>query len=138
LFNSRRSFLVLRGGGVPVRSGGGSAPRRTFTNANEKPREYTTPNLGFDPGMLMGKTYSHHDHPDRPASVYIAEVPPIVVDERVTACDGGGGSLGHPRIFINLDPSTPDDPTPCGYCGLRFVQKSHVPPGHPLLDNYKE
>jgi len=35
----------------------------------------------------------------------------------------GGGPLGHPRVFINLDPTTPEKAVPCGYCGLRFIQK---------------
>ena len=39
------------------------------------------------------------------------------------SCDGGGGALGHPRVYINLDP---DGPQTCGYCGLRFVlDKDH-------------
>eukprot|EP01125_Pyxidicula_operculata_P005681 TRINITY_DN1994_c0_g1_i1.p1 TRINITY_DN1994_c0_g1~~TRINITY_DN1994_c0_g1_i1.p1 ORF type:complete len:136 (+),score=26.15 TRINITY_DN1994_c0_g1_i1:18-425(+) len=110
---------------------------RLFSNRRDV-REFTKPNLGFDPGLLEGKGYNRHDHPDRPASAYIHQVPPVVVDERVTVCDGGGGSLGHPRVFINLDKSTPEDPCICGYCGLGFVQKSHVPEGHPLLKNERE
>lgn len=38
--------------------------------------------------------------------------------ERVASCDGGGGPLGHPKIFINVDKP---EITPCGYCGLPFV-----------------
>ena len=38
--------------------------------------------------------------------------------ERVAVCDGGGGPLGHPKIFINVDKP---EITPCGYCGLPFV-----------------
>lgn len=37
---------------------------------------------------------------------------------RVVSCDGGGGPLGHPKIFINTD--KPEIAT-CGYCGLPFV-----------------
>lgn len=40
------------------------------------------------------------------------------VKERTVKCDGGGGPLGHPRIFINVD-------RPqicwCTYCGLPYV-----------------
>eukprot|EP01116_Phalansterium_solitarium_P007226 TRINITY_DN19771_c0_g1_i1.p1 TRINITY_DN19771_c0_g1~~TRINITY_DN19771_c0_g1_i1.p1 ORF type:complete len:141 (-),score=19.42 TRINITY_DN19771_c0_g1_i1:374-796(-) len=50
----------------------------------------------------------------------IAQVPPIEVDGRRAACDGGGGPLGHPKVYINLD--KPGAHT-CGYCGLRFVQR---------------
>lgn len=38
--------------------------------------------------------------------------------ERVASCDGGGGPLGHPKIFINTD--KPEIAT-CGYCGVPFV-----------------
>lgn len=33
----------------------------------------------------------------------IAEVPPIEVHGSVARCDGGGGALGHPAVFINLN-----------------------------------
>lgn len=39
-------------------------------------------------------------------------------EKRVTSCDGGGGPLGHPRIFINLDKPQVHG---CTYCGLPFV-----------------
>ncbi|GAB0091822.1 NADH dehydrogenase [Sergentomyia squamirostris] len=52
----------------------------------------------------------------------IDEVPPTECAERVVACDGGGGPLGHPKIFINLDKPGAHA---CGYCGLRFVKKDH-------------
>ena len=64
----------------------------------------------------------------------IAEVPPIRVNKRVVgvspplsllsadcpqvACDGGGGALGHPKVYINLDGG---EPVACIYCGLRYV-----------------
>eukprot|EP00741_Cyanophora_paradoxa_P022377 tig00021462_g21603.t1 len=50
----------------------------------------------------------------------IAEVPPIEINGRVAACDGGGGPLGHPIEYIVLDKPTPNE---CKYCGLRFIQK---------------
>ncbi|OTF82749.1 zinc finger domain-containing protein [Euroglyphus maynei] len=50
----------------------------------------------------------------------IAEIPPTAVKGRSVACDGGGGPLGHPKVFINLD--QPGNHT-CGYCGLRFYQE---------------
>ncbi len=42
----------------------------------------------------------------------------IKVDETTTACDGGGGALGHPKVYLNLDSGGAVD---CPYCGLRFV-----------------
>ncbi|CAL8102404.1 unnamed protein product [Calicophoron daubneyi] len=53
----------------------------------------------------------------------IAEVPPIPCKEHIVSCDGGGGALGHPKVFINLD--KPGNHT-CGYCGIRFyLEKEH-------------
>lgn len=40
------------------------------------------------------------------AAIELAKNQPVVeVAARMTACDGGHGSLGHPRIFINLVPA---------------------------------
>lgn len=52
----------------------------------------------------------------------IAKVPPIMVKGVAHWCDGGGGALGHPRVFISLEQPGPH---PCGYCGLRFQQEDH-------------
>lgn len=38
--------------------------------------------------------------------------------DRIVSCDGGGGPLGHPRIFINVDKP---QICACTYCGLPFV-----------------
>merc|ERR1712059_120537 len=52
----------------------------------------------------------------------IAAVPVTKVKTRVVSCDGGGGALGHPKIFINLDHEKPES---CNYCGLRFQLEHH-------------
>ncbi|KAI0655099.1 ubiquinone oxidoreductase 20 kd subunit [Cubamyces menziesii] len=52
----------------------------------------------------------------------INKEPIRVVHGRKAVCDGGGGPLGHPKIFINLDKP---GPRACGYCGLRFEQAPH-------------
>ena len=41
--------------------------------------------------------------------------------ERKVACDGGGGPLGHPKIFINVDKPQVNF---CTYCGLPYVRES--------------
>jgi len=43
-------------------------------------------------------------------------------DERVVACDGGGGPLGHPRIYINVDKS---QICWCTYCGVPYAHNHH-------------
>ncbi|KAL0951203.1 hypothetical protein HGRIS_007929 [Hohenbuehelia grisea] len=42
----------------------------------------------------------------------IANEPIRLVDGRKAVCDGGGGPLGHPKIYINLDQP---GPRACGY-----------------------
>ncbi len=37
-----------------------------------------------------------------PAIELIAKAPVIQVHENIVSCDGGGGRLGHPKIYINL------------------------------------
>ena len=32
----------------------------------------------------------------------IAKQPPTASSKRVVSCDGGGGPLGHPKVYINL------------------------------------
>jgi uncharacterized Zn-finger protein len=37
------------------------------------------------------------------------------------ACNGGGGALGHPRVFLAVDNKGVVD---CPYCGRHFVLKT--------------
>ena len=57
---------------------------------------------------------------DRWSMKLIEEVAPIEVDTHIVACDGGGGALGHPRIYINLDEGVPRE---CIYCQLKYVYR---------------
>jgi len=52
----------------------------------------------------------------------VVQDPVRMVEARRATCDGGGGPLGHPKIFINLDKP---GPKACGYCGIRFEQAHH-------------
>lgn len=40
----------------------------------------------------------------------------ITTEDVTVACDGG--TLGHPRVYLNL---LPDGEADCPYCGRRFV-----------------
>ena len=74
---------------------------------------------------------------DKWAMDLVAEIPPIVVNKRIVsamylicvttpwlllqvACDGGGGALGHPKVYINLEDGKP---VACIYCQTRYVFK---------------
>lgn len=44
----------------------------------------------------------------------------VEVTEHRIACDGGGGALGHPRVYLEMGQKTAVD---CPYCGKHFVLK---------------
>ena len=50
----------------------------------------------------------------------------ITVDSTRVACDGGGGALGHPLVFMEMGDS---DFVECGYCDRRFVRRSGAETG---------
>jgi len=41
----------------------------------------------------------------------------IHVDERTVACDGGDGTLGHPRVFLRIV----EQQVMCPYCSRLYV-----------------
>jgi len=45
----------------------------------------------------------------------------IEIDQMVAACNGGGGPLGHPRVYLNLAPAGYVD---CPYCSRRFINRA--------------
>jgi uncharacterized Zn-finger protein len=51
----------------------------------------------------------------------------IVVDHSVVACNGGGGPLGHPRVYLNLGA---DGKIECPYCSRLFVLRGQTGSGH--------
>jgi len=46
----------------------------------------------------------------------LAEI--IRVDSEVVGCDGGGGALGHPLVYLHIGK---DGAIDCPYCSRRFV-----------------
>lgn len=53
-----------------------------------------------------------------PPSAIIPPAEEIVVTEKRVACDGGGGALGHPLVYMDMGE---DDFVECGYCDRKFV-----------------
>ena len=49
-----------------------------------------------------------------------AEIVPV--RSRRVACDGVGGALGHPRVWLEMGEA---DFVECGYCDRRFVIAPH-------------
>ncbi|HEY1751746.1 MAG TPA: zinc-finger domain-containing protein [Caulobacteraceae bacterium] len=54
--------------------------------------------------------------PDQTPDLPPAEV--VEVRSRRVACDGVGGALGHPRVWLEMGEA---DFVECGYCDRRFV-----------------
>ena len=44
----------------------------------------------------------------------------IEVEKKPVACDGGGGTLGHPKIYLEMGAA---NEVVCPYCSRRFVFK---------------
>ena len=42
----------------------------------------------------------------------------LYVDTTVVACDGGGGALGHPRVYLHMEPQGEVE---CPYCSRRYI-----------------
>ncbi|HEV2099391.1 MAG TPA: zinc-finger domain-containing protein [Stellaceae bacterium] len=53
----------------------------------------------------------------------------IYIEGMVAACNGGGGPLGHPRVYLNLAPGGRAE---CPYCSRLFVNSAgaagEIPP----------
>lgn len=48
---------------------------------------------------------------------------PLYVDQMTISCDGGGGPLGHPRVYLKFGSSAENDEgeVVCPYCSKRFI-----------------
>ncbi|MEO1014656.1 MAG: zinc-finger domain-containing protein [Pseudomonadota bacterium] len=59
------------------------------------------------------------DDPAKNATANAGPPPPevIYVAKHRISCDGGGGPLGHPKVWYSLE----DGRAVCGYCGRLFI-----------------
>ena len=46
----------------------------------------------------------------------------LYVNEHDIACDGGGGALGHPKVYLHI--SDIKGAIDCPYCGRNFVYRA--------------
>lgn len=49
----------------------------------------------------------------------------IYIDDWVVACNGGGGPLGHPRVYLNLAPTGRVE---CPYCSRLYLNRAAAGP----------
>ena len=47
-----------------------------------------------------------------------------IVDKMRICCDGGEGALGHPRVWLAIDPEK--GWVVCGYCDKKFIHRDFV------------
>lgn len=50
-----------------------------------------------------------------------------VATSRIVGCDGGGGPLGHPLVYLKIEKS---GDVVCPYCSRRFVLAEGAPVAH--------
>lgn len=59
----------------------------------------------------------------------------ISVEGRIVACNGGGGPLGHPRVYLNLMPTGKVE---CPYCSRLYVNRAMAGEGEARPDGSSE
>lgn len=47
----------------------------------------------------------------------------IETNQSRVSCNGGGGALGHPQIWLNMGA---DNTVTCPYCSRQFIKKNDV------------
>ncbi|KAF2871154.1 hypothetical protein BDV95DRAFT_573394 [Massariosphaeria phaeospora] len=90
--------------------------RKGVWSKSQQPREIGMRGPRFEQTIM-------EDQPRPLAAIELIHQQPVRwVKERMVSCDGGGGPLGHPRIFINVDKP---QICQCTYCGLPFANEHH-------------
>ena len=51
------------------------------------------------------------------------EIIQVKQDAHQVSCDGGGGALGHPKVYYSFDGK---DEVVCGYCDRLFTKLKHA------------
>ncbi|KAF2841157.1 NADH-ubiquinone oxidoreductase [Patellaria atrata CBS 101060] len=90
--------------------------RKGIWSRNQQPREKAMVGPRFEQTIM-------EDQPRPYAAIDLIHKQPVRwTKDRIVACDGGGGPLGHPRIFINTDKP---DICWCTYCGVPYAHEHH-------------
>ncbi|PVI04303.1 NADH-ubiquinone oxidoreductase [Periconia macrospinosa] len=93
-----------------------SPNRQGIWSTSQQPREVAMRGPRFEQTIF-------EDQPRPYAAIELIHRQPVRwTKDRVVSCDGGGGPLGHPKVFINVDKP---QICPCEYCGLPFANEHH-------------
>jgi uncharacterized Zn-finger protein len=57
---------------------------------------------------------------NQPQAAQMPEMIVVADDTDEISCDGGGGALGHPKVWYSFDKQ---DRVECGYCDRLFVKQ---------------
>ena len=60
--------------------------------------------------------------PPRHSDAIVPQAEEILVTQKRVACDGGGGALGHPLVYLEMGDETS---VACTYCDRSFVLSAH-------------
>ncbi|TKA29477.1 Lactobacillus shifted protein [Salinomyces thailandicus] len=93
------------------------APNREVVwSRSQKPRAEAMVGPRFEQTIM-------EDQPRPLAAIDLIHKQPVRwTNKRSVSCDGGGGPLGHPRIFINVDKP---QICWCTYCGVPYAHEHH-------------
>ncbi|RMX79122.1 hypothetical protein D0867_16517 [Hortaea werneckii] len=90
--------------------------RETVWSRSQKPRSEAMVGPRFEQTIM-------EDQPRPYAAIDLIHKQPVRwTNKRSVSCDGGGGPLGHPRIFINVDKP---QICWCTYCGVPYAHTHH-------------
>ncbi|KAF2113793.1 NADH-ubiquinone oxidoreductase [Lophiotrema nucula] len=91
-----------------------SPNRKGIWSRNQQPREVAMTGPRFEQTIF-------EDQPRPYSAIDLIHKQPVRwTKKRTVECDGGGGPLGHPKIFINVDKP---EICMCTYCGLPFAHE---------------
>ncbi|KAK3110140.1 hypothetical protein LTR53_015881 [Teratosphaeriaceae sp. CCFEE 6253] len=90
--------------------------RKGIWSRSQKPRAEAMVGPRFEQTIM-------EDQPRPYAAIDLIHKQPVRwTKTRSVSCDGGGGPLGHPRVFINVDKP---QILQCNYCGLPFAHEKN-------------
>ncbi|KAF2455478.1 hypothetical protein BDY21DRAFT_395628 [Lineolata rhizophorae] len=90
--------------------------RREVWSRSQQPRAQAMVGPRFEQTVMK-------DQPRPLAAIELIHKQPVRwTKDRIVSCDGGGGPVGHPRIFINVDKP---QICWCTYCGVPFAHEQH-------------
>jgi uncharacterized Zn-finger protein len=95
---------------------------RALQVANQQtPEEVTHTNHKFETDDFRRNRYENaRKVVNKKFAINLVKEDPVVVCDQKVVLSSGGGPLGHPQVFINLDKPEVHD---CNYSGRRFIKK---------------